>query len=263
MTSEKVFFKNTQGQRLCGIFEIPSPDSKEIIIFFHGNGSNKDSKSSSEFRIKLEQEGFNTFRFDFNGCGESDGEFIDQTLTSTTADAECALEFVKEKGFIDISIYGVSHGGFVAVMIALSHPELKRIALFAPALDMYGIRERRLGREFIENIKPGDIIDYSNEIKTKRLSYSWLQDAKKHRLTKEKWEITIPTLLVAGTIDKTVPLEEIRSIKSNFTNCTYIELEGVNHYGLDDDAMDKITGTRNAVTKVFYDWFRQQSIESI
>jgi hypothetical protein len=65
---------------------------------------------------------------------------------------------------------------------------------------------------------------------------------------------------VAGTADTTVPLEEIRSIKNNFTDCIYIELDGVNHYGLDNNSMDLKDGTRHAMTKVFYDWFKNKNV---
>ena len=83
---EKVFFENSKGQKLCGILEEVNSEKKEIVIVVHGYGSCKEGKTSLDIARELNARGINSFRIDLDGCGDSEGDFAEQTVTSMAKD---------------------------------------------------------------------------------------------------------------------------------------------------------------------------------
>ena len=62
---EKVFFKNANGSKLCGVLSDPTGDkTKTIVIICHGYNSSKDRPSYTSFSSKLYELGIASFRFD-------------------------------------------------------------------------------------------------------------------------------------------------------------------------------------------------------
>lgn len=84
-------------------------DSDKWIFFCHGYGSDKEGS----YRMRAEravEEGFNAVRFTFRGNGESDGEFINQDLSSRIRDLKAVIDYYQpEKTFL----FGMSFGGKV------------------------------------------------------------------------------------------------------------------------------------------------------
>ena len=72
---EKIFFKNSEGIKISGIFEEPNKYKKQIVIVVHGHASSKDGRSATDISKKLTERNINSFRIDLDGCGESEGKF--------------------------------------------------------------------------------------------------------------------------------------------------------------------------------------------
>lgn len=71
------------------------------IIFYHGlmddrNGINYMSIQQAKY---LTAAGFIVYRFDFRGCGESEGSFYDLTFTRQIEDAKLIYESVEREIF--------------------------------------------------------------------------------------------------------------------------------------------------------------------
>ena len=80
------------------------------IVFCHGFVS--DRTGSYEYRAeRATTEGFDAVRFDFRGCGDSDGAFREQTLTSKLADLRGVLEYFDPPAIV---LFGSSFGAKVA-----------------------------------------------------------------------------------------------------------------------------------------------------
>lgn len=84
-------------------------DSDRWIFFCHGFGSNKEGSYERRSERAVE-EGWNAVRFDFRGNGESDGEFIEQILSSKIKDLEAVIEFFDPERYVT---FGMSFGGKV------------------------------------------------------------------------------------------------------------------------------------------------------
>ena len=85
-------------------------ESGRWIVFCHGFLS--DKTGSYEYRCKRAvEEGYNGVRFDFRGCGDSDGEFREAALTSRLEDLAAVLGYFDPDSLV---LFGSSFGGKVA-----------------------------------------------------------------------------------------------------------------------------------------------------
>ena len=103
------------------------------VVFYHGWGSNK--KNYLPMAEKLAKNGVLALAFDFRGCGESDGEFKNQTNRMGIEDGKAALEFLIKQN-IDkerVGIQGTSFGGYVTGMLLNEYDFIKSIVLRAPS----------------------------------------------------------------------------------------------------------------------------------
>jgi len=95
---------------------IPDRQSKQVLLFFHGNAGNiSHRRESIEIFHRL---GLNVFIIDYRGYGQSKGKPSEQGLYQ---DAAAAWRFLtEEKGFDanDVLIFGRSLGGAVAAKLA-------------------------------------------------------------------------------------------------------------------------------------------------
>ena len=84
-------------------------DSDKWIFFCHGFGSDKEG-SYEKRAEELVKEGWNAVRFDFRGNGESDGEFIEQSLSSKINDLKTLIKYFRPGKYV---LFGSSFGGKV------------------------------------------------------------------------------------------------------------------------------------------------------
>ena len=98
------------------------------IVFCHGFLSDKTGSYEGRCRRAVE-EGFNAVRFDFRGCGESDGEFVDATLSSRIADLRSVLDYFDPGSYV---LFGSSFGGKVAFHAAVGDGRVDAVVTRAP-----------------------------------------------------------------------------------------------------------------------------------
>jgi len=136
-TRESVQF-TSEGDKIFGILHLPlNVKNPPLVVVCHGFAGEKTGK----FRIYvdeaelLSQQGIATLRFDFRGCGDSEGSWFDMTIGNEVEDTLRALEFVETLPVDQsrIGILGKSMGGLVAVIAAGIRKNIKSMALWAPA----------------------------------------------------------------------------------------------------------------------------------
>lgn len=130
------------------------PDNVEgklpIALIFHGFTGHKMESHFIFVKLsrQLEKAGMASLRFDFLGSGESDGDFVDMTLSGEVKDAQEILEFAKSIEWVDrdrIYVVGLSMGGAVASILAGQHSDdIERLCLWAPAGNMPELIKYRL-----------------------------------------------------------------------------------------------------------------------
>jgi pimeloyl-ACP methyl ester carboxylesterase len=219
------------GMALRGMEHIPPGENLPAVILYHGFTGTKLEPHRLFLKISraLEEKGIASFRFDFLGSGESDGDFEDMTVMNELSEARTIFDYVKAHPAVDgksVSLLGLSMGGLVASLLAGELKEqVDKLILMAPAgtmsrlaeeysgsapyipdIDAYDLGGNAVGKNFIEELSTIDVwkkaADYRNKV-----------------------------LLIHGTNDETVPF----GVSSLYiTNCyqdnaVFHPIEGAGH----------------------------------
>ena len=126
---------------LRGVVELPTVSVKgklPVCIVFHGLTGFRDEAHLVALSDSLRARGVAVVRFNFNGHGDSDGEFINMTLDNEFEDAKAVFGYVESLPWVDtgrIYVAGHSQGGLEAGLLAgeLGFPRVARLLLLAPA----------------------------------------------------------------------------------------------------------------------------------
>lgn len=119
---ENVAITTPDDIQLHGWF-LPNNKSKQVILFFHGNGGNISHRGDS---LKIFHEiGLNVLIIDYRGYGLSEGELSEKGMY---LDAMAAWNYLLARGYKanDIIIFGRSLGGAIATQLA---SQVKPVAL--------------------------------------------------------------------------------------------------------------------------------------
>lgn len=188
MFSEKRSFKNANRLTISAVYEGESK-SNPIVILCHGYGSGKDHKSTMLLTKKLLIKGLSVYRFDFTGCGDSEGKLKDLSPNQGIDDLKSA---VKNLGKSKFGLYGSSFGGYIALILA-AKKQVLALGLRAPVIDYPEVINMQ-GNEKEERAK--DFLDQALKINN-------YNGAKK---------IIAPTLIVHGAKDDTVPISQSKKL---------------------------------------------------
>ena len=109
--------------KLSGILHLPEPRGGRCSAFLvlHGFGSNKDGGGGTAVARMLSGLGYAALRFDFRGCGESEGKRGRVICREQVRDTRNALTYLAGREEIDperIGVVGQSFGAAVAVYSA-------------------------------------------------------------------------------------------------------------------------------------------------
>ena len=251
---QKLFFENSKGQKLCGILEESNESKEEIVIMVHGFSSSKNGHSTRNLAAELTNRCMDFFNIDLGGCGESEGNFAEQTISSSVDDLNAAIDFVKVKGYKKINLFGSSAGGLTVMATALSHPEINKVGAKAPPSDYPSQRLEKNGKKFMDEWKEkGYTYKVKNDGTKLRINYSFIEDAKKWVMYDKIKDIKCPILIIHGDADEMVPIGYSKKLDKNSTNLKLIILEGADH------AL-KINGDASLSTKMFADWFEDKEV---
>jgi uncharacterized protein len=116
---ERVSFASDR-LRLSGVLHLPDPpgERRAAFLVLHGFGSNKDGGGGKAVAAMLTGLGYAALRFDFRGCGESEGERGRVICKEQVRDTRNALSFLAGRADIHpqrIGVVGQSFGAAVAV----------------------------------------------------------------------------------------------------------------------------------------------------
>ena len=239
---EKIFFKNSKGSKLCGILSNPtSQKEKPIIILCHGFSTSKEGRTYVRLEQILNDKGISTFRFDFFGHGESEGKFEEITTFEAVDDIQNAIKFLKESSYKKIGLVGSSFGGMASIIEAGETNDLYVLALKSPVSDYRALIHSRVNEQDIKGWEEKGIIDVTGiDGETRKLKYSFYEEAEKVKAYEAAKNIKIPTLIVHGDEDETVPIEQSKRTASIIQNCRLEIIEGADHTYSDTAHFEKI-----------------------
>jgi len=200
----------SQGLTLRGMLHIPEniEEKVPIVLILHGFAGNKMANHFMFVKLSriLEREGIASVRFDFGGSGESDGDFLDMTISGELADAKNILNYVKKLEFVDknrIGVVGLSMGGAVASMLAGDKKnDIHTLCLWAPAGNMGEIVIDDFIGEKYEEFRHKGYLDYDGLL----MGEKFTEDVINIDIYEKAAEFDKDILIIHGDNDNIVPL---------------------------------------------------------
>lgn len=213
--------KNKFGERIDYTLHTPGTESDTIVVLGHGVTGNKDRPFVVALAEALAANGLHALRFSFSGNGASSGRFVDSNISKEVDDLGSVLDNLSGS---KVGYIGHSMGGAVGVLRAAKDPRIKFLVSLAGMVNTKAFAEREFG-----TVTPGQgfMWDDSNC----PLSEAYMKDLRAiNTVANEAPKIKVPWLLVHGSEDDVVPIDDSREIfaKANEPK-KLIELPGANH----------------------------------
>lgn len=200
----------SNGLTLRGMLHTPDGIAGKVpvVCIFHGFTGNKMEPHFIFVKLSrlLEAKGIASVRFDFGGSGESDGEFVDMTISKELEDAKNVLSYVKTLDITDtsrIGLVGLSMGGAVASMLAgdCKH-DIKTLCLWAPAGNMGELITRDRSEGELNMIRQAGSFDVGGL----SLGSAFIDDVIKKDIFGIASSFDKNVLILHGDKDTTVPI---------------------------------------------------------
>jgi alpha-beta hydrolase superfamily lysophospholipase len=123
----------SDGITLRGILHLPdgAKEPRPALILCHGFGGSCRGAGHPELARTLEAVGYVTLRFDFRGCGQSDGAKGSVICLDEVADLRHAIDFLEKQPSVAqerIGVIGASLGGSVAIHVTAMDARVKLCA---------------------------------------------------------------------------------------------------------------------------------------
>ncbi|MBR9677803.1 MAG: alpha/beta hydrolase [Nanoarchaeota archaeon] len=220
MKEQKISVYNQHNEKLVGLKTIPEKGNR-IVLLVHGFGVTKEESGMfDDIAQNLANQGITVYRFDFSGCGQSQGDYSEITLTKLGQDLRTIIEKIDSQ---NLCIISQSFGTSVTIIVApkakcfimmgsISNPKKILADLFGENYNPEGISWRKRSSGKITKIKPG-----------------FWKDLQKHDLTQKISKIKTPILYIHGSEDDKVPLTEMLEFYKNTENAEKRVLEGAGH----------------------------------
>lgn len=210
---------------LRGFFHKPNQDKHPVCLIFHGFTGQKTGTKFCYVQLArmLEAKGIATFRFDFLGSGESDGNFVDMTFQDELSCARVILEeTLKMENCTEIYVLGHSMGGAVASELAKLYPnQIKKMVLWAPAFNLPDALLYLTGQ--IERAKTYDHNGYE-------ISDIFVEDILNRDFYKDLDVYKNKLLIIHGTNDTTVPYAISQKYLAGFhKDLKFVAIKDANH----------------------------------
>jgi len=243
----KISILNEFGENLIGLETVPiiKKDKYPTVVLVHGFGVTKEESGMFDDLAKsLSKKGILVYRFDFSGCGESEGDYSETSLSKLKSDLSKILDFIQSQSKVDKSKIGILSQSFgtattitlapkvkcLIMMGSVSHPRETLAKLFGNGYNPNGVSIR---------IKSGGRI-----IKIK--SQFW-KDFENHNLLESVKKIHCPILFIHGAKDDKVPISDMEAYFQNARKPKEkIIIEGADH---------GLKPYREKMYKIVVNWF--------
>jgi exosortase A-associated hydrolase 2 len=137
-TDEPVVLSGPRGA-LAGMLHLPvGPASAAGVVFCNPFGEERKSSALVMARLAraVAEAGFPTLRFDYYGCGDSEGESIEATVRTQVEDIRLAAGWLVERtGVSAICLLGLRLGATLAACAAQAMTGCSSLVLIEPVTD--------------------------------------------------------------------------------------------------------------------------------
>lgn len=208
--------KNQYNQKIVGLLNIPKTKPPfPAVIVCHGFTGYKEQIHLQSLAEVLESKGFLVCRFDFtNEIGKSDGRIENISFKNHLSDLKTIVNYINHLNLVKknhLGLAGHSFGGQIILHYAVKDKKIKTLADLAGVIDW----------QDDEIMRTAEWQDEFNQIKTNGFVKVVKSSGKIYKIKKDFYlsmfkiktasiikKINIPTIIVHGSKDKSVPLSQ-------------------------------------------------------
>lgn len=234
------FYINSDGIAIHAKLQMPdgAPKRCPLCIVQHGLTGHMEENHIVAVAAALREAGVATLRVEMYGHGKSGGTFGKHTLLKWVDNMLDVIDYAKELDFVSgLYLCGHSQGGLLAMLVAALRPkDLKAIIPLSPAIVI--VRSAREGRMFQMTFDPAHIpdrifFDKPNlaEGGTEAPSFcgDYFRIAQHIHVDEAIAGYRGPVLLVHGTADEGVPVQDSIDAAAAYANARLVLIEGDDH----------------------------------
>lgn len=217
--------RNAQGERLD--YTLHEGRGDGLVVIGHGVTGNKDRPFLAALAEGLSAVGLHALRFSFAGNGGSEGRFAECTISKEVADLGSVLDAA---GARPLCYVGHSMGAAVGVLRAAADRRIDWLVSLAGMVHTRAFAEREFG-----DVTPDEGCMWDEP--DCPLSSEYMRDmAAIGSVADQGAAVDVAWLLVHGTGDDVVPVQDSRDIAARAPQAEVVELAGADHVFSDDPA---------------------------
>ncbi|MCH3910738.1 MAG: alpha/beta hydrolase [Limosilactobacillus oris] len=221
-----------EGRTLRGLLERTATlHNDHVAILMHGfmgDRGNYQGKLLYDLSHALNDAGIPTLRFDFAGCGESDGNFAEMTVLSELLDGMAIIDYARTTlGAKEIDLVGHSQGGVVTSMLAGYYRDvIAKLVLLAPAATLKddALKGECQGSKYDPNQIPLTVPVHGQAV-----SGQYFRTAQLLPIYETAQHFAGPTLIIHGEDDQVVSPEAARKYNVIFPQSKLYLMPGEGH----------------------------------
>jgi exosortase A-associated hydrolase 2 len=139
--TETPFFFNSGQHSLFGVKHDPAANEKNCgWILCHAFAEEKlwAHRVFVNISRQLAKAGYPALRFDYRGYGDSEGKFENSTIADQLEDIRCAIAQINKDypHITEVGLIGLRYGATLAALCADNNPQVQRLVLWDPLVDM-------------------------------------------------------------------------------------------------------------------------------
>ncbi|MDR9456063.1 MAG: bifunctional alpha/beta hydrolase/OsmC family protein [Salegentibacter sp.] len=229
MKTNKVKFKNKNGEELMGYLELPhNQDPHNFVLFAHCFTCNKNFFAAKNISRSLASAGYGVLRFDFTGLGESEGDFSDTNFSGNIQDLVAAAEFLKEEHQAPGLLVGHSLGGAAVLYAAKQIASVKAVATVAAPSTIKHVEG--LLRSNIDEIEKSGKASVNIGGRPFEVKKQFLDDIREHDLSSYLSDLKRALLILHSPQDRIVGIKNAEELYVAAKHPkSFISLDGASH----------------------------------
>ncbi|MBW8886699.1 MAG: alpha/beta hydrolase [Fibrobacteres bacterium] len=191
-SEEMFFFDGVGGKRLLGFFHpAAGPARRGGVVYCHPFAEEKNQSHAVIVRTArgLAAAGIPVLRFDFSGCGDSEGDLQDASAEDWVAEVGCAADWLRKRtGNARVGLWGLRAGANLAALYAAGRSDVAFAVLWQPLPDLKTCMTQFLRQKFSSELAAGNAEGFSVKGLVKRLEAGETLDVMGYPVTRRLYE---------------------------------------------------------------------------
>jgi alpha-beta hydrolase superfamily lysophospholipase len=248
-------------------------NAKGTVVVCHGFKGFAHFSFFPHVAEQMARTGFRAITFDFSGSGVGEDRetftnreaFTHNTYMQELEDLDAVVAEARVRDWIEdgYGLFGHSRGGGVAILHAARDPAVRALVTWAAIASTNRWAPevvadwRQRGFVDIANARTGDVIPLSIELLHEVEQYG----ETRLNIAAAASSITAPWLIVHGSEDETVPVNEAERLASFAgPNAELHVLDGVNHSFGGKHPLSEVTSTLDSITRTTVEFFAKHLV---